>query len=68
MWADAIKKEMSKIIGAVALTGMSSKVLPLVDTVTAVEDSEGRVILLGVGEAEIVVELSTFESEQGQGA
>ena len=34
-----------------ALTGMGSEVLPTVDAVTAVEDEDGRVILLGIGEA-----------------
>ena len=32
-----------------ALNGMGSKVLPSVDVVTAVEDSEGRIVLLGIG-------------------
>jgi hypothetical protein len=34
-----------------ALAGMGNKVLPSVDAVTAVEDTEGRVVLLGIGEA-----------------
>ena len=45
-----------------ALYGMGSEVLPSVDAVTAVNDSEGRVILLGVGEAAFDRRVTQYES------
>ena len=45
-----------------ALSGMGSEVLPSVDAVTAVNDSEGRVILLGVGEAAFDRRVTQYES------
>ena len=45
-----------------ALEGMGSSVLPSVDAVTAVKDSEGRVVLLGIGEAAFDRRVTQYES------
>ena len=44
------------------LNGMGSVNLPFVDAVTAVEDSDGRVVLIGVGEAGYDRRTTQFES------
>ena len=42
--------DKSETLGG-AFKGMGTEVLPSVDAVTSVEDSEGRVVLLGLGNA-----------------
>ena len=44
------------------LKGMGSVVLPIVDAVTAVEDSDGRVVLIGVGKAGYDRRTTQYES------
>ena len=44
------------------LAGIGSSVLPSVDAVTVVEDSEGKVVLLGIGEASYDRRTTQYES------
>ena len=49
-WKVLYLSDKSETLGG-ALKGMGTKLLPSVDAVTSVEDSEGRVVLLGLGNA-----------------
>ena len=49
-WKVSHFSDKSETLGG-ALKGMGTKVLPSVDAATVVEDTEGRVILIGIGNA-----------------
>ena len=53
--------DKSETLGG-ALSGMGTEVLPSVDAVTAVEDADGRVVLLGIGNAAYDRRKTQYES------